>query len=718
MTERRYPWAAALTGLMAGLIAFLAVESAVARRVGLDLFLPIAEGVFLPGRLARLCAFLVLGFALSLTDKGRAMLAAWDRACQKDRYRWLTAAVVTALFFAWALRVTVLAYMTMDDTTFLLAIAQVPEKGLDATSGVFSSQLLSWALGKLYGLYPDGYWYLGFHLTVLLCSLTVIGRCILLRTCGRGWPAWTGAAIQAGLCGGLFLYCFAAISFTVTPAVAGSAAMALTFCRDGNRTTGRRVWSDIAVAVLLVLSILQRRQTGRAVLCFWAVAVGYQLVRMGLARAGWGRTALFAAASLAIALGVTAVGRAVIVPVDPAYSQAENYRSRIVDYLNDELTLEEYEQAGISRELATLIHGWFFMDEQVTTDLFRDVINIHYQNQTGGGDASALSRAGGLLARLAGYVRADRQMSARLGFLFAMVLCCAAALIRFGRRWWPELLCALCGLGGTGILLLYLVDRGRFPLRVFLVVTLPAAVLLLLTALTAPAQADAPALSRRRAAGTLAALGAAAAVVCCALCVYTTPRAAEAVTRSDVFALQSAIDGLAASNENKLIISSVYDNHEANTDPLCPLGDYPDNIVQWGYCGDTAKAPEDRLYADAFLRDGVLVMNDRFSTLAALLQYLSVDYGPVQATLEAQLGEGVTVTDIDAVSPGEGYTGWYELGGMTYYFRDGQALTGQQTIGGKTYTFAPAGSEAQFMPVAGEDGAVVYTTDAYSLMED
>lgn len=718
MTQRRYPWGAALAGLMTGLIAFLAAESAVARRVGLDLFLPVAEGAFLPGRLARLGAFLVLGFALALTDRGRAMLAAWDRACQKDRWRWLTAGAVTALFFVWALRVTVLAYMTMDDTTFLLAIAQVPEKGLDATAGVFSSQLLSWALGKLYGLYPDGYWYLGFHLTVLLVSLTVIGRCILMRTCGRGWPAWAGAAIQAGLCAGLFLYCFAAISFTVTPAVAGSAAIALTFCRDGNKTTAGRVTSDIAAAVLLVLSILQRRQTGRAALCFWAVAVGYQLVRMLLARTGLGRTALFAAASLAIALGVTAIGRAEIVPVDPAYSQAENYRSRIVDFLNDELTLEEYEQAGVSRELATLIHGWFFMDEQVTTDLFRDVINIHYQNQTGGGNASALSRAGGLLSRLGNYVRADRQMSARLGFIFAVFLCCAAALIRFGRRYWLELLCALCALGGTGILLLYLVDMGRFPLRVFLVVTLPAAVLLLLTALTAPANAKAPAPSRRRAAGTLAALGAVTAVICCALGAYTTPRAAEAVTRSDVFALQSAIEDLAAQNGDKLIISSVYDHHEANTDPLCPLSDYPENIVQWGYCGDTAKAPEDRLYADAFLRDDVLFMNDRFSTLAALLQYLSVEYGPVQATLTAQLGEGVAVTDIDAVSPGEDYTGWYEQNGMTYYFRDGEALTGEQTIDGETYTFAPAGSEAQFMPVAGKDGAVVYTTDAYSLIED
>ena len=104
MTERRRPWGAALTSLGMGLLAFLAAESAIARRAGLDLLLPVAEGAFLPGRLARLGAFIVVFFALGLTDRGRRMLAAWDRACQRDRYRWLTAGLLALAFLGWTVR--------------------------------------------------------------------------------------------------------------------------------------------------------------------------------------------------------------------------------------------------------------------------------------------------------------------------------------------------------------------------------------------------------------------------------------------------------------------------------------------------------------------------------------------------------------------------------------------------------------------------------------
>lgn len=743
MGERKTRPAALLCALASGLLVFFAIESAVARRVGLDLFLPVWEGAFLPGRVARLAACLVGGLALCLTERGKKLLRALDRFCGRDRGRWAISAVVTGLFFAWALRVTVLCYMTMDDVTFLQAIAQVPEKGLDATAGVFSSQLLSWFLGKLYGLDPDGYWYLGYHLVVLLASLTVIGRCILVRTSGRGWPAWTGCAVHGILCAGLFLYCFAAIAFTVTPAVAGTAAAALVLCRDGNKTAAGRAVSDIAAAVLLVLCILQRRKAGLALLCFWALAVGYQLLRMLVRRAGKKQTALFAGVSLATFACVWSLGNATIIPEDPAYNSAEYYRSRIVDYLNNEITLEQYEQAGVSRELGALIHGWCFMDEQVTTDLFRNVIRIHYADEaastapetasppagepSAGQEASdaepaapaapsaaaaALSRFTSLLSRLTEQIRTDGQMSWRIGCVLALGACCIAALLCFGRRYWLELLAALCCLGGMAVLLLYLVEMGRFPLRVFLVVSLPAAVLLCLLALTAPA--DMPAGARRITAGVLAALGGAAAVVCCAACAYLTPYAAEAVTHDDVFAVQSSTEQFAFANRDKLIISNVFDHLNANTDPFHRPSDYPDNIVQWGYCGDTAKDPADRLYADAFFRDDVLLMSENPSTVMFLLQYLTLEYGPVQAQITTRLAGGIVIYDISQISPGPDYTGWYEQDDMTYYFRDGQALTGEQIIDGESCTFAPIGADSQFLSYAGD--SLIYLTDAYSLV--
>ena len=363
---------------------------------------------------------------------------------------------MTALFFLWTLRVTVLEYMTMDDTTFLQAIVRIPQDGLGVTAGVFSSQVLSWLLGRLYGLCPNVYWYLGFHLSVLLASLTVIGRCVLCRTCRRGWPVWAGCAVHGLLCAGLFLYCFAAIAFTVTPAAAGCAAVAFVLCRDANRTTAGKLASDAGAAVLMCLCILQREYTGKALLCFWALAAAYQLVRMLLHRAGIKQIALFAGACLAALALVLGLNDVELTPIDWEYRRSEHYRSRIGDYLKDDLTMEQYAQVDIPQELAVLIRGWFFLDQRVTTDLFSELTSIYdagpqappetdgaAASDTGASDTSAGSAASSpsafagalgklcsLSAELVDQVTANGQMRWRSGCVLALLAACFAALLR------------------------------------------------------------------------------------------------------------------------------------------------------------------------------------------------------------------------------------------------------------------------------------------------
>ena len=133
--------------------------------------------------------------------------------------------------------------------------------------------------------------------------------------------------------------------------------------------------------------------------------------------------------------------------------------------------------------------------------------------------------------------------------------------------------------------------------------------------------------------------------------------------------------------------------------------------------GTGVTSDPDRLYAGAFFREDVQFMCQRPSTLLALLQYLTLDFGPVQAKSLSQLTADTFVTDLDLVCPSEGYTGWYEQNGMTYYFRDGEALTGEQIIDGEICTFAPAGSQAQLTAGLTAEGGQVYTTTAYSLLE-
>ncbi len=726
MTAEKNRLGPLLTAVGMGLLVFFAIESALARRVGLDLLLPMTGGVFLPGRLARLAACLVLGFALALTGRGQKLLGRLDHFCARDRGRWAVSAAVTALFFLWTLRVTVLSYMTMDEMTLLQHISQVPEKGLAAVHNTLSqtvsersspfSVLLCLFIGQFYRLDPEGYWYLGYQLAVLFLSFTVIGRCVLVKTCRRGWPVWAGCLAYGLLGAGVLFYPLSRIAFTVTASVNATAAVALILCRHHESTRAGRVRCDILSAVLMVLCCLLRQATGYSLLCFWALALAYQALRNVLAgrkdlKKRLGALVLTAAVTLAVIAGVFA---AVPLECDEDYQQAEYYRSLVGDYLKDSLTPEQYARAGVSRELANMIFSWCYMDRRITADLFREVSEIYYADQKAQPAQPLLPRLWATAKELAVTLWEDPQMFWQAAAAVLLGLGCLAAWACFGRRYWPELVCALCAAGGALLMLLYLVRDGRFPIRAFLVISIPTAVVLLLLALDGPGKAEAAAV--RPAARVFAGLCAVGFAVLCAMSLYAAPHAATADTRADVFALQNAIESYAHTHSDTTIVSSVYDRHDANTDPFHPLSAYPDNLCQWGYCGDLAKDPEERLYADAFFRDDVVLLADKPSSVINLLQFLSVEYGPVQAVLETRLPDSVNIYRIQRVGPDEtDYTGWYEQNGLTYYFRDGQALTGEQTIDGSSYVFGPSGYQSIMSVPPGDKR--IFTLDAFALVQ-
>ena len=215
-----------------GLGLFLVVESAVSRHIGFDLLLPFDGGQFLPARLVLLFAALAVCLALGLTERGEKLRRALNAACEKDWVRWLVALTVTGLFFLWALRVTVLNYMTIDEVSLIEAIVRIPEQGLGAAGDSFANILFCGLISLFYRLNPNGLWYFGYHLFAILGSSVVIGRCILAKASRRGLPALAGCLVHWLLCMGIFLYTLSKLSFTVPPAVVGSAAVALLLCRE------------------------------------------------------------------------------------------------------------------------------------------------------------------------------------------------------------------------------------------------------------------------------------------------------------------------------------------------------------------------------------------------------------------------------------------------------------------------------------------------------
>lgn len=742
---RRTRTAAAV--LSAVLLAWL-VESGVARHIGPDVFLPVREGIFLPGRMARMAAVLVLCLALALTEQGRALGQKLRTALRKDRYCWLVSGVVTGLFFLWAWRVAVILFMTNDDASIMKAIGSIPEQGLAAAGNTFSHIVFSALLGALYRFDPDGYWYAWYQLAAIFISITVVGRCLYLKLRRHNWPVLAGPALHLAVCVGLFLPAVAELSFTVTPAIVGTAAVALVLCLDETNSRAGRIAAGAASVPLVLLCGLQREETGTALLCFWALAVGYQAVKCLLAGRpiSWktlAALAVLAAATLACLSAVTSLTLADLTgpepeseaaaavqpqtaqPEEPRYSydEAEAYRSRVMDYLLDQMTNEELEQAGLPSELSTLLRAWYFMDERINTDTFLRIIALYDAThapaaanaespgsdpnaEAGLWDAFSTRLDTALSNETEGHLACMKLLAAAVGVLAVL---CMLRLLLYGLAGWPETLCGLFAAGGAALMWLYLIRIGRFLFRVFLVPAIPAAVIMLLLAADRPVRERPP---KTRRAG--AALSAAAIAGLCVLSVLTAghvPYTRQNISRDQVTGAQMAMEQYANASPDITFYTNMISN---NLDPFHSATGFPGNIRRWGGTGVTAST--DRPYADAFFREDVRLLSDDPISAVLLIQYLTLDWGPVQAAVEDRPG-GVYIFRLSRILPEEpGYTGWYEHNGLTYYFEDGQPLTGEQTIDGRRYTFAPPGAQSRFS-AAPSDSGLVYFTAAYSLTD-
>ena len=691
------------------LILFWLLRTAAERRIGLGpavLFSFLADGRLLPGRLAVLFLCVLFSLAYFLTSPGLRLRARLSRFAEKDGSLWLISLAVTALIVLWTLRVTVLSYMTNDDVYIIGTMVRTAENGLASAVTSFSHVLFCGMFAILYSLAPDVLWYLGYHVLALALSLVILGRCVLLKTRRLGWSTTSGL-LMLSCVHGLFLYSFAELSFTVTPAVVGSAAIALILCRSDVPRRGTRAALDIVGAVLMLLCYMQRPVSGRCVLCFWGVACAYHLLRLFLDSPGnrVRRMLSFAPYILAVLLllgGARGMTRSDTYRQSSEYATAEHYRSLVVDYLIDDITFEEYESVGIPQELAVMLHGWYFMDERITTETFRELVNTHYANNAD--NASPVS----LIRQFVSSVLSDPQTAYRMAALLLLFLASLAALIRCRRKYLPAFLTALCACGGAAILWLYLVSEGRFPIRVFLVVYDPALTLVLLSALTAP-DGSAPAPPDRERAGSVPeALIVFCFYIACILCVSIVPHIQESVSHDDVFAEEMAVERYVGEQPETTFITNIY---ETNLDPIHSTT-YPRNKVLWGACGDTYRS--DRLYADAFFRDDTLFLCQKPGYIQFLLQYLTLDFGPVCAEMKDHLIHDIVIYDVAQITPGEDYTGWYEQNGMTYYFENGQAVSGEKIIDGREYSFAPFGSASTLVIRDGD--STIYTTDAYSLI--
>lgn len=384
------------------------------------------------------------------------------RQGQRHWPQWVAAAVPAAVIAVYALFCTHPHYDLSDDVLLMRSFGGMVG-GVCEQFNYITHTFLGWALGGLSALWPGAAWFTVFQLAVLAGAACGIVRYAMRCAQGLGLAAWCG-----WLAGTVFLAALVAehatsVTYTLTAAVAGSAAIWALLAVDwtvGRRRAARGVFLS---ALWLFAAYLLREAAFLPSLAVWLGALATALLVQKAPWRGVLAGALAAAALFGAAAGVRAVQLSA--PENAAYLAWQEARTQAMDYgglaAADEAAIA---QAGWTPQMAELVLSGCLLDERVTTQAL-SLMQPPQDERSPEGAAQNLR----ILFR--------RSRTAYWACAAAMGMCAVAALLTLlagrGDRLWPLLAAVGCGLGTAG-LLFYLAWMGRLPARAAMTVLLPA----------------------------------------------------------------------------------------------------------------------------------------------------------------------------------------------------------------------------------------------------
>lgn len=524
---------------------------------------------------------------------------------------WLTGLLMSAALMAAIFLFGDLRYAMNDDTAILrqymgFGTGEIPE------AHAFLHPLLSTPLRWLGLAAPEVAWFSWMQLALLWLAGAVSVKALMQCFAKRGLSMAAGAGAGAVYLT-LFVMTYAChVTFTVTAAVLGAAAVLQLCSIDGERYTNGQIFRSMMLALALTALC-----GGLRLICVLPVALfcALALVPLAMRDFGFGRKKkrswkplLCGVCVIVLALGAMPVWRAAKMKAAGMedYLNWQDANGRVLDYYEvSNLTEEELELAGWTRKEADLLAQWCFLGSELTEESFQRLADaLESQSKT-----SLNTRLQSAWQKVTALPEADPVAGrSALALLAALLLCALGLAFKREERLWPGLTLA-AGLLAVGAFLMYLGWNGRLPVRAALQAVLPYGALvfgLLPVCLPKkPGRAAKPVL----AAGTALLL---ALTVC-----YVVPAVqALAEPAEDPEALDpfSTLDMMAAEDPECLYF---YDESLCADSRMFPGTEYgiPANLLFWG--GWTFRSPEymkclsrfgiseEELDTTLFLRDDV-----------------------------------------------------------------------------------------------------------------
>lgn len=425
--------------------------------------------------------------------------------------RWpqrLAAAATVAALLAYVLFCTNVHYDLGDDVLLARSFGGM-------VGGVFESfnyithTFLGWLMHGLSLLWPGVAWFSVAQVAVLwisayaavLSAMRVAQRLML--------PAWCGWLAAVAYLLGLAAEGLTSVTYTLTAAAAGGAAVWRLVAVDWQAGRKAAVRGALGSGALLYAAYLLRAQAFLPSLCVWVGA----LMALGLMKKAPWRALGAGAAAVAVLFGASAGVRVVQLsaPERASYLAWQAARTQAIDYGGlAAAEAEALEAAGLTPEMAELALSGCLLDASVTTEALA-ALEPPEEAHT---PQEALETLRVLFRRSRGAYWACAALAG---------LCALAALLALagprGSRLWPFLASAGVGLAAAAMLL-YLAWMGRLPARAAMTVLLPAVALALWLVLHGAAGLWTSGSGPRRAAAVAAVLVGAAMLAPCARAAY------------------------------------------------------------------------------------------------------------------------------------------------------------------------------------------------------
>lgn len=296
----------------------------------------------------------------------------------RDKHRLLFSVVLVAILLAFTWTMIPTTFETSDDA-FMMSALSGGKTGEPQTDTIFSLFLWGRAISALYLINAGIPWYTFIFLSLVAVSLVAVCYCVV-----SSFPAW-GGSLFCFLYFSMFLFYSVILQFTVVSAYCGVAAISLMMVGEREEDREQIIIKNVIIFFLMCFAFNIRFEVGYLILGNAVFAVCLNIFKYQIKVTDKRKLR-----NMAVSFCVMCAAAGISLGANRIHESAEEWRefrdyyvemANFMDYskLEYEDSRDLFDQIGWSEQFYELVKKFFFMDETVNTETFRQINerNVH-----------------------------------------------------------------------------------------------------------------------------------------------------------------------------------------------------------------------------------------------------------------------------------------------------------------------------------------------------